>query len=148
MKEYSLSSCLVILFLTLVISQGCEVKPQDIIYGQDQCSACKMMIMDNRFGAELVTDKGKVYKYDAIECMVREIIKNPDMDYRYHLVSDFSHPGVFIDALQAIYLVDPQRPSPMGANLSAYPNKESLLATELNDGQHYDWNGLKLFFSN
>jgi copper chaperone NosL len=148
MKEYSQSSCIAILFLILVLNQGCEVKPQDITYGQDQCSACKMMIMDNRFGSELVTAKGKVYKYDAIECMVRDIIKNPDMDYSYHLVSDFLHPGVFIDAQRATYLVDPQRPSPMGANLSAYPSKESLLSSELTDGQQYDWNGLITLFSN
>ena len=32
-----------------------------------------MTIVDPRYGAELVTTKGKVYKYDAVECLINSV---------------------------------------------------------------------------
>ena len=42
----------------LIIS--CGVSPQPIIYGTDECEHCRMMISDNKYGAEIVNSKGKV----------------------------------------------------------------------------------------
>jgi copper chaperone NosL len=110
-------------FLTLL---ACSTEPREIEYNQDQCDECKMMISDPRFGAELVTSKGKVYKYDAAECMIRAVKKNKDTDYVHILVTDFTQPKRLIDAQSASFLIDENRPSPMGANLSAYSTKSDI----------------------
>ena len=49
--------------LTLSLS-SCSTAPQPIRIGQDNCDFCKMTISDNRFGAEIITKKGKVYIFD------------------------------------------------------------------------------------
>jgi len=48
---------------------ACSHEPDPIRYGKDACAHCKMTIMDKRFSAELITAKGKVFKFDAAECM-------------------------------------------------------------------------------
>ena len=58
--------------LVLIISllSACTPAPKPIEYGSDMCHYCKMTIMDKQHAAELVTDKGKVFPFDAIECMI------------------------------------------------------------------------------
>ncbi|MGB5288980.1 MAG: hypothetical protein WBN42_10875, partial [Ignavibacteriaceae bacterium] len=58
---------MVFLLPLLFLLASCGSKPEPINYGKDECEFCRMQISDNRYGAELVTDKGKVYKFDSIE---------------------------------------------------------------------------------
>jgi copper chaperone NosL len=111
------------MFMSMLLS--CSTDPEPIDYGTDQCDNCRMTIMDNKFGSEIVTKKGKVYKFDAAECMVRFVKqgKVTDEDIESRLVTDASKPGQFINAYKAIYLISENFPSPMGANLSAYGSK-------------------------
>ena len=56
--------------------------------------------MDQKFGGELVTTKGKVYKFDDINCLFNfynggSVNKK---DFRFKLVVDFSQPEKLIDA--------------------------------------------------
>src|SRR5690606_6893247 len=109
----------------------------------DACTHCKMTISDNRFGSELVTSKGKVYKFDAIECLV-EYKNGTTENYAFQLVTDFNEPGIFIDAAKAWYLKSDAIPSPMGMGLSAYSDENSAisLATQ-NGGEVYSWDETK-----
>ncbi len=130
-------------FLTLILIFSCSVEPKSIDYNLDQCAACKMMISEQQFGAELVTKKGKIYKYDAIECMVSSFTKSDSPDFAHVLVTDYENPGNFIDAKASTYLVDASRPSPMGKNVSAYKSPE-LLSKEFNsiDSKILNWDQL------
>ena len=110
---------LAILFL-LVAVVGCSVKPQPIIFGKDACVFCKMNIVDKQHAAELVTNKGKVFKYDAIECLLKDTERNKEDEVSLYLVVDYLNPEGFIDATKATYLVSEAIPSPMGAYLSAF----------------------------
>ena len=47
-------------FLGLMSFTSCSAGPEPIRYGQDNCHHCKMTLTDKRFGAEIVTQKGKV----------------------------------------------------------------------------------------
>lgn len=122
---------------------GCAPSPQPIVYGEDACHSCLMTIVDERHAAELVTSKGKVYKFDAIECMAHSLEEEKDRHYALALVCDYDNPGTFIDAYKASYLVSPSIPSPMGAFLSAFAT--SNRATEMQQekgGQLYIWESL------
>src|SRR5690606_30570495 len=69
------AACLLLLFT------ACKPEAQAIDYGFDSCTHCKMTIADNRYGAELVTQKGKVYKFDAVECLTAYEESDSEEDY-------------------------------------------------------------------
>ncbi|NPA34268.1 MAG: hypothetical protein GXO48_04995 [Chlorobi bacterium] len=105
---------------------ACSPEFEDINYGTDQCDYCKMTIVDNKFSAQLVTKKGRNYKFDAIECMIwflnDEYVNREDV-YAMR-VADYTNPGNMLDAEKAYYLISPQIRSPMGANLAAFPSMD------------------------
>lgn len=112
-----LKSLIGIFALLLLIS--CKVSPEAIEYGKDQCSFCKMNIVDKTHAAQLVTAKGKQFKFDAIECMVNYLGENSEEKTALLLVANYGNPGEMIDAESAAYLISSEIKSPMGANLSA-----------------------------
>ena len=117
-------------FLLLILA-SCNVEPEPINYNYDECTYCKMKISDTRFGAEMVTSKGKIHKYDSAECLVRTYIENEKKDYAFILVTDYSQPNNLIDASTVTFLISKNQPSPMGGNLSVYEDKtlaESILS--------------------
>ena len=116
---------LTILYLLVsMLSTSCEVSPKPINYNEDQCEYCRMKISDNRFGAELVTLKGKVYKYDSAECLLRTLLEDDIENYAYKMVTDYSQPNKLISASDASFLISVNLPSPMGGNLTAYSERE------------------------
>lgn len=115
-----------ILFSTLMVFVSCTVEPQEIRYGADGCSFCKMTIVDSKHAAQLVTTKGKAFNYDAIECMVNHLKEWDQAPVELYLVVDYTRSKVLIDAQKAHYLIAESIPSPMGANLSAFEKREDL----------------------
>ena len=133
----------IVLFLLLVLICGCSIKPQPIDFGKDACVYCKMNIVDQQHAAEIVTNKGKVFKYDAIECMLKDIERNSAKETNMYLVMDYLNPQGFIDATQATYLVSEAIPSPMGAYLSAFTKKEEAMELVKSENDKvYDWSGI------
>jgi copper chaperone NosL len=117
--------------IMLGLLAACSRAPQPIAYGKDACTHCKMTIMDKRFASEIVTAKGKIFKFDAAECMAGFLKENPEIvsnEKSTFLVDDFSHPGQFVDAKKSWYLTDNSLSSPMGANLAAFSSEDSAKA--------------------
>lgn len=111
------------LFTFLILSclvLACTPKQEAIAYGENDCSFCKMTIVDKIHGAEFVTTKGKVYKYDAVECMVRTLIDWEGPEIELYLVNHFETPAELIDARKATFLISKELPSPMGGFLTAF----------------------------
>lgn len=132
-----------ILILSLVLI-SCEIAPKPIEYGKDHCEYCKMTIVDRQYASQIVTQKGRSYKFDAIECMVNYDREFLDETAAMYLVSDFSKPGELIDATKASYLISPAISSPMGANLAGFTTKEaSEEAKNEFGGELYSWNMVK-----
>ncbi|KZE78432.1 nitrous oxide reductase accessory protein NosL [Myroides marinus] len=111
--------------IVITLFCSCTVKVSPIEYGTDNCDFCQMGIVDNKHASQLVTEKGKNYKFDAIECMLSYINKNQkDQSYSHILVSDLQNPGELISANNAYFIVSQNIPSPMGAFLSATKTKQ------------------------
>lgn len=133
----------VFLFLIFILS-SCSIEPSEINYGSDGCHFCKMTIVDRQHAAEIVTNKGKVYKYDAIECMLNDLKKGEKLDVGLYLINDYATPGKLIDATQATYIVSQSIPSPMGAFLTGFELQENAdRVKEENDGEIFTWEELK-----
>ena len=132
------------LFTALVMFSGCSKAPSPIQYGSDQCSFCKMNIVDKAHAAQYVSDKGKQFKYDAIECLIREVVRNDIQEFSHILVANYSEPGSMIDANKAVYIISENIQSPMGANLSAVSTETTAIRIlEENGGQKYGWVEIK-----
>ena len=65
-----------IIFITFIFLFSCSKDSEPINYGTDQCDHCRMTIMDKKFGAEILTKKGKAVKFDALECMINYLLEN------------------------------------------------------------------------
>lgn len=137
-----------ITIILLLILASCEVKPEPIRYGEEGCVFCKMTIVDKQHASELVTDKGKVYKFDAIECMINFKNENTDKEFELELVNDYSNPGELIRATEATYLISEQIKSPMGANLSAFAVDDSASRMQSEyGGQLFKWTGIQPYIN-
>lgn len=98
--------------------------------------------MDEKFGAELVTDKGKVYKYDSIECLIGYALNKNLIGDKKHLilVSNFSKPGELVDARKSFYVHNDNFRSPMGLNVSTFIDEsEQLKFLTENFGEKINW---------
>ena len=123
---------------------SCKVEPEAIEFGKDQCSFCKMNIVDKTHSAQFVTAKGKQFKFDAIECMVNYIGQKNEEKIALLLVADYGYPGEMTEAEKATYLITPAIKSPMGANLSAFSAKNKAEEVQRkNQGEIYTWETVK-----
>ena len=135
-----------LLSLSWLIS-SCTPKPKAIEYGSDMCDFCKMSIVDAQHAAELVTTKGKVVKFDAIECMINFSKKNSQNDFAFELVNIYSTPKQLVNASESYFLISKNLPSPMGGNLTAFKNKKEAKEMQIaKGGEIYNWKELQLYF--
>lgn len=135
--------------VALLVMLGCDVVPQPIEYGQDGCHFCKMTIVDKLHASEIVTKKGKVYKFDATECMINFLEEFDTEKVELYLSNNYVEPEELIDATQATFLISKNIPSPMGAFLSAFKLKEDAVKTKAQkEGELYTWNELLNRFKN
>lgn len=128
--------------LSFIVLSGCSKNPEPIKYGSDECELCRMSIVDKQYGAELVTNKGKIYKFDSIECLVNYSLKNNMIgdENNSMLVTDFSKPEMFIDVKKSFYVLNSSFRSPMGLNVSSFGTdvaKQSFI--DKNGGQQLSW---------
>ncbi len=125
----------------LLLIAGCQPKPRPIRFGEEVCAYCQMGISDPRFGAELVTQQGKIFVFDALECMVgfehAELIPVERIHSRW--VIDFSQPGELIAAESAEFVFTVEVHSPMGLNVYAVPRGRYVQDPELPRGRVLTW---------
>jgi copper chaperone NosL len=118
--------------LLAILLVSCSIEPEPIVYGEDACHHCKMTLMDRKFGAELVTKKGKIYKFDDVNCMLSfynsgEVASD---DFSHKLVVDFTQPAKLIEADKAFYLKSPKIKSPMASQVAAFEREQNMKATK------------------
>lgn len=133
------------IFLLICLISSCSIKQRPIDYGSDECVYCKMKIMDHRYGAELVTQKGKVHTFDAAECLIEYLYRNEALveSASFLLVTSYTEPDQLIDAKSASYLVSKAMPSPMGAYLTTFSSRETAEEYQRNNGGDvYTWDEL------
>jgi copper chaperone NosL len=125
-KKLKFSSAIAITMTTLFLF-SCSVKPEPFKYGMDVCHTCKMGVADKKFGAELITKKGKVFKFDDIGCMVR-FMKSGAVEQKetaQTVVINYEKKDDFLDVNNVVFAVSEEIKSPMNFNAAAFQNKEA-----------------------
>lgn len=123
----------------LFLLASCTADPRPIAYGQDGCHHCKMTLMDPKFGAELVTEKGKVFIFDDVNCMLQymDSEEGKTQNYKHVLVTDYLNPGVLLDASLAFYLKSDEFKTPMASNIVAFADYDLLKEYKYKSGGVY-----------
>lgn len=133
-----------ILLVTVMVS-SCNTGPEPLKIGKDQCYACKMTISDQRFGAEIVTRKYKVFKFDDAHCVLafKASAAVPEADIRTVYFTHFNSPYQLLEADKCFFLKSEQLRSPMNGNLAAFQNPAELeKARESFGGNASSWKEL------
>ncbi len=122
----SISKVTVAAGLLVLFVSSCSNKPQPFSYGKDVCDNCKMTIVDPKFGGEIVTKKGKVYKFDDAACMIHYLksasIKETEISQR--LFINFQKQNDFLEVNKAVLVISPGLKTPMGGNVAAFVSQQ------------------------
>jgi copper chaperone NosL len=104
---------------------GCRSGPEPIQYGSDMCSFCKMGFTDKRFGGEVCTSKGRVYKFDDVHCLLSSLKTGVPArgDVAGIYLVEFSG-GDWVKAEDAVLLRSPALHSPMGGDIAAFADRK------------------------
>ena len=133
----------IIYLLVLILFTACSSEPQPIDYGKDNCDFCEMTIVSKAYAAQAVSEKGKQYKYDAIECMMNHQLQH-NYDMPVNLVANFEKPGTMINVNEANFVINDSIKSPMGGNLAAFKQESAVVNTE--SGDSFNWQELRTIF--
>lgn len=119
---------------SMVFLAACsEAGPQEISVGKDQCDNCKMTISEPKYATQLITEKGRLYKFDDISCLKDYEVSNAETTGNAKTyVADFPS-GKFIESSTATFIKGGDIKSPMGGNIQAYQDKAAAekAATDL-----------------
>ncbi len=125
-----------IVLLTLLLA-GCAAggsidDPPEIVYGEDECERCRMIISDARYAAAYMTEDGQARRFDDIGGMLLHHVENEE-DVHLFWVHDFES-EVWVKADEAYYVVSEALETPMGFGIAALNSREEAeaLAAEQN----------------
>ncbi len=125
----------IIIIASVIAMMSCQKSgPKEILIGKDQCDNCKMTITELKYATELITEKGRAYKFDDLSCMTMYENSNPDKAKNATTyVIDFPS-GKFLETEKATFIKGGSIKSPMGGNTQAYQNKTAAEKAAANLG--------------
>jgi copper chaperone NosL len=137
-------------FIAIMISavinlSSCNTAAEPLKLGTDNCYFCKMTISDDRFGAEIVTTKGKVYKFDDAHCILSYLKTKdlPDAYIKAIYLTNFSGQHQLLNTQKIFLLKSELLHSPMNGNIAAFDNTDSLkLMQQKFSGELINWESL------
>lgn len=149
-KRKVMKPAMALVILLSVSMLSCSIGPEPIRFGEDGCFNCKMTISDQRFGAEVVSNKGKVYKFDDLNCL-NDFLKTdflPAAEIKHTLAVDFSHPGQLIPAEQAFFLKNEALKSPMRSDVATFSTEadRKKVSGEVGGGTAMSWSEIRKNF--
>ncbi|HEX4957426.1 MAG TPA: nitrous oxide reductase accessory protein NosL [Lacibacter sp.] len=127
-RKSSVTPLSLLLMSSLVLLQGCDTSAEPIVYGKDQCHFCKMIISDRGFGAELITNKGKVYKFDDTHCLLSFIRSGEHQTIQAAAIflTDYAQKEKLIPAETSFLLKGDAIRGPMSGNIAAFETEASM----------------------
>lgn len=98
-------------------------EPKPIQLNSDSCDFCKMTISNGKFGAELISQKGRYYKFDDVSCMI-QYTKSNDVATKSFFVNDYLNDNLLIPAETCFFLKGGTINSPMRGNCIAFASEK------------------------
>lgn len=114
---------LIILFFLFFLPSCNNKLAQPIKLNYDKCNFCEMSISDGRFGAEIITEKGRAYKFDDVHCLFGFVKENNRVKISKFYINDYLKKNVLIDAEKSFYIIIGELKSPMGGNIAGFKSE-------------------------
>jgi copper chaperone NosL len=131
----------ILLFIGLNACNSSE--PVPIRMNRDQCDYCKMRISNAQFGAELITSKGRVFKFDDLFCLFGFRADNQGTRISAMYVHDYLGKNELIKVEDCTYLKGGKIVSPMGGNIAAFRTRsDAQKYIQLLEATETKWTGL------
>lgn len=111
-----------------VLVMACGVTgPVALDWGSDPCRHCHMTLVDQRFGAEVITTHGRVLVFDDAGCAANHLVAGgtPPTEVSSVWVIDFTRPDTLIAAATAVFVRSDSLRTPMGSGVVAVPDRRS-----------------------
>lgn len=137
------SAAVLLFMLSLSFLSCAKTEAVPLKLNVDSCDFCKMNIADGKYGAEIITQKGRVYKFDDIMCMINYGNENLASNKKSYYVNDYTQDNVLIPAESAFFLSGGTIHSPMRGNVVAFSSeKEALQFSEKLNAEPIPWDAL------
>jgi copper chaperone NosL len=129
---------------SILFLMSCSSEIEPINYGKEACHFCKMTIIDAKFGTEIITKKGKVYKFDDLHCLVNYMKENKinEADLAHIVVNDFKNERSFLPVYKAYFVKSDQFKSPMRGDIAAFKSEAVAEKSKPNNAQIMSWAGV------
>jgi copper chaperone NosL len=101
-----------------------EVQPPEIVYGQDMCDHCGMLISEPKFASALVLEDGTAMKFDDTGEMLKYMQENPDVQVKAWFVHDYDTEA-WVNAEAAHFVAASGLASPMGFGIAAFETTDA-----------------------
>ncbi len=130
-------------FAAIAVAGACATAtPRAVVLHEDNCEFCKMTISDARFGAQVITNTGRQLVFDSPECLAGFLAKTDAALIASRWVIDAEHPGSWVPAESAGYLVDATLRGPMG-RVTAFASPAAASAAHATlGGQSLSWTAI------
>lgn len=109
--------------LILTISCGSNY-PKPPKLNSTDCDFCKMTIANEKFVAQCITPKNKVYYFDDLACMVRYKAENQMVEGTKYYIALFDNASNYIDLNQGVLIHSDDLKTPMGGNMAAFASQK------------------------
>lgn len=135
----------ILCFALIAGLSSCKQSFEPIDYGHDACMHCRMTIIDSRFAAEILTDKGKAYKFDDMGCLLKYVSENnlPVANAKIFVANYATPTSSFLDARGATYIHSELLKTPMNGNYAAFETKQNAIVPGSETNKLLSWNDLK-----
>ena len=139
---------ILILFLTLFFI-SCNTQPEPLVAGKDVCTYCKMPVAEIKFGGEIITAKGKIYKFDDLGCMINFIKSGMDSKEKVKdlLAVNYSNNQELLNVNEAAFLISSNFHTPMNSGAVCFRSKKEAEKMEKDfHGNILSWKELNQTF--
>jgi len=117
--------------LLLLVAACAAAGPAPLQWGAESCRHCHMTLADQRFGAEVITTRGRALPFDDAGCAAEHLATGatPAAEVSSVWVIDYTHPDSLIAADGAVFVRSSTFHTPMGSGVVA--TADSAAATAL-----------------
>ncbi|MBW8773088.1 MAG: nitrous oxide reductase accessory protein NosL [Gemmatimonadetes bacterium] len=118
------------LLLALLATACAAAGPVPLRWGEESCRHCHMTLADKRFGAEIVTTRGRDLSFDDAGCAAEALAfgETPVAEVSSVWVIDYRHPDSLIAAKGAVFVRSATFHTPMGSGVVATGDSASAVA--------------------